>query len=61
MVRNTRGVIVFTINVSVYCFVCELFAFKTFSHFVTKEGFSEWRNSIVIDHQEKTLLTETLS
>ena len=39
---------------SVYCFVCKLFAPKNISHFVTREGFSDWRNAIVIDHHEKS-------
>ena len=30
----------------VYSFVCKL-APKNFSHFVTRQGFSEWRNTIV--------------
>ena len=39
---------------SVYCFVCKLFAPKNFSNFVMKEGFSDWRNTIVIDNHEKS-------
>ena len=38
---------------SVYCFVCKLFAPKNVSHFVTGEGVSDWRNTIVIDHHGK--------
>ena len=29
---------------SVHCFICKLFAPKIFSHVVTREGFSDWRN-----------------
>ena len=39
---------------SVYCFVCKLFASKNFSNFVTREGFSDWQNTIVIDNHEKS-------
>ena len=46
-------VIVFTINRISYCFVCKQFVPKSSSHFVTREGFSDWRNTIVID----TMLT----
>ena len=53
-----RVVIVFTIKGSVYCFVCKLFAPKNISHFVTREGFSDWRNAIVI--MKEILLFETL-
>ena len=38
---------------SVYCFICKLFAPKNVSHFVTREGISDWQNTIVIDHHEK--------
>ena len=41
---------------SVYCFVCKLFSPKNFSNFVTKEGCSDWRNTIVIDNYEKTII-----
>ena len=39
---------------SVYCFVCKLFAPKHFSSFVSKEGFCDWRNTVVIDKHERS-------
>ncbi len=35
-------------------YVCKLFAPKNVSHFVIREGFSDWRNTVVIDHHEKS-------
>ncbi|XP_032890687.1 zinc finger MYM-type protein 1-like [Amblyraja radiata] len=39
---------------SVYCFVCKLFAPKGSTHFARNEGFSDWRNTAVIDNHEKS-------
>ena len=42
---------------SVYCFVCKLFASKTASsRFI--EGFSDWRNIIVVDQHENTRVVQ---
>ena len=47
-------VIVFTIYRINLLFLRKLFAPENISHIVTREGFSDWRNTIVIDHHEKS-------
>ena len=39
---------------SVYCFVCKLFAPKGSTHLADKDGFSDWRNNVVVDNHENS-------
>lgn len=61
MVRNTREWLPYSPSTgSVHCSVCRLFALKTFSNLVIKEGFIDWRNTIAIDNHEKKYFSSRL-
>ena len=38
-----------------YCFVCELFSTKGSTHLAEKDGFSDWRDNIIIDNHEQSV------
>ena len=46
-------VIVFTIN-RICLLLCKRFATTGFTHLADKDGFSDWRNNIIIDNHEQS-------